>query len=75
MDFAEALGGRRIEIPVDEGDVLTEVIIIAKAVQWNEVGSGKAAVIIATEDNLDWIQQLGLIEAALQVIRQTGLDD
>lgn len=69
MDVSEALAGRKIDMMVREGDVLTDVVILAKAVQWNEVGEGQAAIVIACEGSLDWIQQLGLLEAALQVVR------
>jgi hypothetical protein len=59
------LDGLGVELDLDDDDLVTEVVVIAKVSRLSD--GGGTAVVIANSSGMDWVSQLGLIEAARQV--------
>jgi hypothetical protein len=59
------LDGLGVTFDLDEDDLITEVVVVGKVSRMSE--SGGTSIVIGTNDGMDWISQLGLLEAARQV--------
>lgn len=65
MKLKEVLETLDIEFDLDEGDILTDVLVIAKVSRLD----GPTTVLHATSEGTDSITKLGLITAAQDIIR------
>lgn len=59
------IDGLGVTLDLDDDDLLVEVLVIGKVSVMSE--GGGTTVVIAKSEGMDWISQLGLIEAARQV--------
>lgn len=59
----ELLKDRDIDVSIEDGDVLVDVMVLAKVVQLDR--PGHAVVLVSSEGHLDWIAEGGLLHAAL----------
>ena len=59
------LDGLGVELDLDDDDLLTEVVVIGKVSRMSD--GGGTSVVIAISKGMDWVSQLGLLEAARQV--------
>jgi hypothetical protein len=51
--------------PPQEGDLIESAVVLLKSVD----AEGQAALFIATSPRMDWITQVGIIEAARTIIQ------
>ncbi|MEU6725479.1 hypothetical protein ABZ917_17365 [Nonomuraea wenchangensis] len=58
------IDGLGVTLDLDEGSLVSDVILIAKVVN----PDGQSGLAIADSDALDWITQYGLIKAAERII-------
>jgi hypothetical protein len=59
------LDGLGVTLDLDDDDLLVEVLIVGKVTRLSD--GGGTSVLLAKSDGMDWVSQLGLIEAARQV--------
>jgi hypothetical protein len=59
------LDGLGVAFDMDDDDLIVEVVVIGKVSRMSD--GGGTSLVIAASDRLDWIAQLGLLEAARQV--------
>lgn len=64
MKLKDALATLDIEFDIDEGDLLTDVVVIARVSRLD----GDTSIIHATTEGTDGITKLGLVTAAQRVI-------
>ena len=57
--------------PLEDGELVESAIVLLKAVD----AEGRAGLLIATSAHMDWITQLGIIEAARCIIQSAAADD
>lgn len=60
----DALG---VELDVEDGDQITEVLVLAKVANFD---TGRTGLTIGASNGLDWIAQRGLLSAATLVCDQ-----
>lgn len=65
MKLIEALATLDLDMEIDEGDLVTDVLVIAKVVRLD----GPTTVLHASTTGTDGITKLGLVTAAGEVIR------
>lgn len=56
------IDGLGVTFELDDDDLLTEVCVIGKVSRMSD--GGGTSVLMATSRGIDWVSQLGLIEAA-----------
>ncbi|GAA1455629.1 hypothetical protein GCM10009602_70560 [Nocardiopsis tropica] len=61
----EALG---INVDLDDGDLIASAVLITKIVKED----GSVVVGICDSDGMSWVEQLGLLAAAQQIIHSVG---
>lgn len=66
-DLLDKLG---LTLDLDDDDMVTNVVVIAK----NVMGDGQVSLIIGKSEGTTWLEQLGLIYAASDIIRQGGYE-
>lgn len=65
-DLIDSFG---VLVRTDDGDMITDVVVIAKVVQ----ADGSVAVAVASGETTSWLDQLGLIGAAMQIERSNPI--
>ena len=60
LNLAEVLLPYGLEADLDDGDLITDVMVIAKV----SAADGTTAIQISAPDGCDWIAQRGLLSAA-----------
>ena len=68
MKVSEALANFDMEFNFEEGEFVTDVIVIAKTSELN----GRSSVYVKTSPDCDVITQLGLLEAGRQITNGEG---
>ena len=63
--LGELLDTLGVELEMDDGDLVSNAVVILKII----AEDGSIQLGIASSESLDWIAQLGLIEAARDVVR------
>lgn len=66
------LDGLGVTFDLDDDDLITETTVIAKVTRMAD--GGGTSIVIANSDGIDWVSQLGLIEAARRVVH-TGMEE
>lgn len=66
-DLLDKLG---LTVDIEDDDMVTNVVVIAK----NVMGDGQVSVIIGKSEGTTWLDQLGLVEAARDIMRQGGYE-
>lgn len=66
------LDGLGVTLDLDDEDLVTEVVVIAKVARMSD--GGGTAVVVSNNEGLDWVSQLGLIEAARLIAADGGFD-
>lgn len=61
QSLGQVLESMGVEIDLEENQQLTEVLVIAKGVDFN---TGDTALVIGTSAGLDWVAQRGLLNTA-----------
>lgn len=59
------LDGLGVSIDLADGDLVSDVVIIAKVID----SDGNVSVSISSNESLSWLDELGLISAASDVVR------
>lgn len=59
-DIAEIIAGRGVTLDLDEGDVVTEVVVLCRV----EQREGETTLGVAVAEGTSWIDQVGLVRAA-----------
>lgn len=67
----ELLDALNVTLDIDDGDMVTDVVILAK----NVMADGEVSLIIGKSEATSWLEQLGLVYAASDIIRQGGYQD
>lgn len=68
VNLAEVLMPYGIEADLDDDDLVTEVIVIAKV----SAVDGETSLQISAPDGCDWIAQFGLLAAAWHIARSAA---
>jgi hypothetical protein len=58
------LDGLGVTIDVDDGDLIENALVISKCV----LADGGVAVVLSDSAGMSWLEQLGLIAAATQIV-------
>jgi hypothetical protein len=66
------LDGLGVTFDLGDNDLIVEATVIAKVTRMDE--GGGTSVIVANSDGIDWVSQLGLIEAARRVVHD-GMEE
>lgn len=61
------LQGLNLTLDLDEGDLIANAVVIAKAVS----ADGEVGVVISMSEGTSWLDQLALVAAASEIIRQS----
>jgi hypothetical protein len=64
----ELLDSLGTTLDIDDGDMVTDAIVIAKIV----LPDGRVSLGIGKSESTTWLEQLGLVYAAADIIRQSG---
>lgn len=64
-DLLDALG---VLAEIEDGDLVPSAVVLLKSVGED----GEVGLVIASSDGLSWLDQLGLIEAAKQIVTASG---
>lgn len=64
------LDGLGIILDLSDGDLVASAMVIAKVVD----GDGGVTLLLAESDGISWIEQLGLLTAASDLLRGGGYD-
>jgi hypothetical protein len=59
------LDGLGVTIDLAEGDLVSDAVVVAKVVD----SDGNVAVALSSNESLSWLDELGLISAASDVVR------
>ena len=62
----------KIEANLEDGDLITDAILLMRVARVDKDGS---ALVIASTPGVDWITQLGMVEAARTIMHDTSGDD
>lgn len=57
-----------LDVELDEGDLIASAVLITKVVK----ADGSVAVAISDSEGVSWVEQLGLLTAATEIIRSTS---
>ena len=68
MNLAEALVPYGIEADLDDGDLITDVVVLAKV----HGADGTTSLQISSPAGTDWIAEFGLVAAAWHIMRHAG---
>jgi hypothetical protein len=60
-----------IEVALEEGDLIASAVLISKIIK----PDGTVAIAISDSDGMSWVEQLGLLAAAKEIIRSTSQFD
>lgn len=66
----ELLDALNVTLEVDDTDMVTDAIVIAK----NVMANGEVSVIIGKSESTSWLEQLGLVYAAADIMREGGYE-
>jgi hypothetical protein len=66
------LDGIGVELEIDTDDRITAAIVLTKVV---DMATGTVSLGLAASDGLDWVDQLGLLQAADLVMRNQADTD
>lgn len=64
------LDGLGVTMSLDDGDLIESALVLAKHVD----SDGIVSVTLASSEGMSWLEQLGLIAAAQQVVNQQQWD-
>ena len=62
----ELIDALNVTLDIQDGDMVTDVVVLMK----NVLADGAVSVVVATSEATSWLEQLGLITAASDIIRQ-----
>jgi len=62
----------KIEANLEEGDLVMDAILLMRVARTDRDGS---ALVIASTPGLDWITQLGMVEAARTIMHESAESD
>lgn len=62
--IGELLDARGVQADMDSDDLVSDVVVIMKVTD----GDGITGIILETSEGLDWITQLGMVDAAKTII-------
>lgn len=65
--IGDVLDGLGITLDLDDGDLVASALVLAKVVGED----GEVSLFVGQSDGLSWLEQIGLVTAAQQVIQQT----
>jgi hypothetical protein len=66
QNIGPILDGLGASIELDEGDLISSALVIAKVVD----SAGEVSLSLSTSDGLSWIDQNGLVASAQQILNQ-----
>lgn len=67
---ADVLASQGVTLALEDGDLVSGAVVIARTVGED----GQVALTIGTSDGLSWIDQLGMLHAALDIARPDTYD-
>jgi hypothetical protein len=69
--IGQLLDSRGVTADLDEGDLVTDALVVLKVVQ----PGGVVGIILGVSDGMDWITQRGLLAGADDLMRSSGFED
>jgi hypothetical protein len=66
----ELLDALNVCLDMEDTDMVTDVVVIAK----NVMADGGVSLIVGKSESTSWLEQLGLIYAASDIMRQTNFE-
>jgi hypothetical protein len=66
----ELLDALDVTLDLEDGDMVTDAVVLAKCV----TADGQVNLLIGKSDATSWLEQLGLVYAAADIIRQGGYE-
>lgn len=67
QQIGPVLDGLGVTLDLDDGDLVASALVLAKVVGKD----GEVSLFVGESDGLSWLDQIGLVTAAQQVIQQT----
>jgi hypothetical protein len=67
------LDGLGVVFDLQDDDLIVEAVVIGKITRLSD--GGGTTIVIANSEGIDWVSQLGLIEAARQVTQGGGMEE
>lgn len=64
------LDGLGVTLDLDDGDLVESVVVIAKVVDTD----GQASLYLGDSEGMSWIDRIGLLAAAQQVVQQVPFE-
>jgi hypothetical protein len=58
------LDGLGVKLDIDDGDLVESAVVLAKVV----LPDGRVSVALSDSEGMSWLEQLGLIAAATQIV-------
>jgi hypothetical protein len=68
--MADLLTGRGVTIELDQGDMITDVVVLARISRTD----GSTTLGLAISEGTSWLDQYGLVKAAGNVLDSAGWD-
>jgi hypothetical protein len=66
----ELLDALNVTLDLEDSDMVTDVVVLAK----NVCSDGEVSLVIGKSETTSWLEQLGLVYAAADILRSSGFE-